>query len=185
MDTSKCSVLPVILWRTIFLQGDFNKGLPQFMKILILKKYHGRAIRLIRGHFVKAQKRQQKEETRRKRHNKPPRPSFVRSESIATKPYEESVPIGHFMRTRSGIRSHSLPIQTLNQDLPTPPELSVCSATSPGTDLSDQSPTSSVSELSTPTQGEFRQDENVTLEIGTVDSDAVIQTGNGPDLVDS
>ena len=76
-------------------------------------------------------------------------------------------------------------IQTLNQDLPTPSELSVCSATSPETDLSDQSPTSSVSELSTPTQGEFRQDENVTLEIGTVDSDAVLQTGNGPDLVDS
>jgi len=93
------------------------------------------------------------------------------------------MPIGHFMRTRSGIRSHSLPIQTLN--LPTPSELSVCSATSPETDLSDQSPTSSVSELSTPTQGEFRQDEHVTLETGTVDSDAVLQTGNGPDLVDS
>jgi len=153
------------------------------MKILILKKYHGRAIRLIRRHFVKVQKQQHKEETRRKRQYKPPQPSFVRSESIAIKPYEESMPIGHFMRTRSGIRSHSLPIQTLN--LPTPSELSVCSATSPETDLSDQSPTSSVSELSTPTQGEFRQDEHVTLETGTVDSDAVLQTGNGPDLVDS
>ena len=100
------------------------------------------------------------------------------------KPYEEAVPIGHFMRARSGIRRYSEPIHTLDQDLSTSPELRVHSATSQS-EISHQSPASSVSELSTNTRGEFRQDEKVIGTDHSVDSNTVIQTGNDPDLVNS
>ena len=108
---------------------------------------------------------------------------------MATKPYEEAVPIGHFMRARSEIRSSSLPIQTLDQDLSTSPELRVHSLPNePEADLSNQSPTLSTSEVDTHTQDEFRQDESIISDIGIdhiVDNGTAIQTGSGPNLVDS
>lgn len=194
MDVSTLSLFVVNLC-TILLQGDW--GLPQFLTTLVLKWYP-LAVRHIRRQLTRLQKQQQKKETRRKEQHKPPHPSFVRSteaESNATpelprvKPYEEAMPIGHFMRARSGIRNRPLPIQSLDQDLPSPAKLSVQSATSQSeADLSDQSPTSSASDqFYMPMQGEITQDENIISDIRTdhiVDSDTAIKTG-GADLVNS
>ena len=161
----------------------------------IILKMHPLAVREIRRHFTRSQKQQQRKEARRKEQHRSSEHLFVKSteaESSATpqlprvKPYEEAVPIGHFMRARSEIRSSSLPIQTLDQDLSTSPELKVHSPTSQSeADISIQSPTS---EHYTSTLSEVRGDENIILDIGaehSVDSDTVIQTGTGPDLVDS
>lgn len=88
------------------------------------------------------------------------------------------MPIGQFMRARSGIRSHSEPIHNFDPNFQTSPAASRSEAVLPSQ--------SSVPELYTNSRGEFSQDESIISDIGanhSVDSDTAIQTGSDPDLI--
>jgi len=130
--------------------------------------------------------KQRQQKTCTTQQHKPLRHVFERSteaESDATsqlswvKPYEEAMPIGQFMRARSGIRSHSEPIHNFDPDFQT------SAASRSEAVLPSQS---SVPELYTNSRSEFSQDESIISDIGanhSVDSDTAIQTGSDPDLI--
>jgi len=87
------------------------------------------------------------------------------------------MPIGQFMRARSGIRSHLEAIHNFDPDFQT------SAASRSEAVLPSQS---SVPELYTNSRSEFSHDESIISDIGanhSVDSDTAIQTGSDPDLI--